>query len=524
MSAADPKKPDTVLAATLFELQPPQAWSNGRELLDALIHDCACASRGELETTGGARASLVLPSWARQYHPELGLYRLVDLRFRVLWPASDSPGIEVCAGNRFMLRSDRSGTCVIPISPAEIHDRYPEAAQWLRNASDLSLKTHLHAASVWFSTAQRAGWAPRRIPLDPIETTQPKVRSGRGIQTAEEPFKSIVLAKTPLRSPRRIDLVMIGRAIRAPHIQSIESALRRWWPSLPVSIRRAEIETDPRLEPTEVGLLVMPVDEDIQHPSWIDWLRINEAAGNLFRIVREQSLGSSNACTNLAFDLFMLAGGIPWTAAVEREDETVLGLDAGHNRDQRWSRWVCARVNVRDNATSCNIVRTELAEHIPATAIERLVPPDPAGRALTVFRDGRFHSEDKRTIAPEGMTVSVVKHPQAVLYRRLNGHLLPARFGDALLYPDGRALLQTSSNKGTATQWKMPIRISTEFRTEIEKAVTLTSLLCRQPALGVFHQPRLPAPIYWADLISKTTTEGWPKVVGRGLGLESFIP
>ncbi|MDZ7790376.1 MAG: hypothetical protein U5L08_07785 [Xanthomonadales bacterium] len=233
---------------------------------------------------------------------------------------------------------------------------------------------------------------------------------------------------------------------------------------------------------------------------------------------------SRNACTNLTFDLFMLAGGIPWTTAVEQDDATVLGLDAGHNRGQRWSRWVCAQVNVGDDATSCSVVRTELAEHIPATAIERLVPSDPAARSLTVFRDGRFHSEDKRDIAPEGMTVSVVKHPRAVLYRQLNGHLQPARFGDALLYPDGRALLQSSSNNGTTSQWKMPLRLSTEHRDQIEHAIHLTTILCRQPALGVWQQPRLPAPIYWADLISKTTSEGWPKVVGRGLGLEPIIP
>lgn len=514
----------TELAATVFAVKPPAGFSNGRELLDALVRDCAKASQGQLEIIDEQRPSLVLPSWAHKTLDPPGLHRFLDLRFRVLWPRSDAPGIEVCGGNCFTHVQRSNGSAPRRISLAEIHERFPAAAQWVRSVSDIPLTAHIHAVSTWFRAAEGAGWKPKRIALEEFERPDLGIQSGQGRQRIAEPFKSIILARTPIRKPKRIDLTLVGRKKNPRSSSAIETAFRKWWPSLPVSIRHLGIQQAPAIAPPGLSLLIIPDDEDIHDPPWIDWLRINEAAGNLFRIVREQSLHSSDACTNLTFDLFMLAGGIPWTAAVEREDEAVLGLDAGHNRDQRWSRWVCARVNVSDNATSCNIVKTELAEHIPGTAIERLVPHDPAARSMTVFRDGRFHSEDKRDIAPEGMTVSVVKHPRAVLYRQLNGHLRPAQFGDALLYPDGRALLQTSSNKGTASQWKMPIRISTERRDQIERAVALTSLLCRQPALGVWQQPRLPSPIYWADLISKTTSEGWPKVVGRGLGLESLIP
>jgi len=515
---------NTELAATIFEVDPPVSFSNGRELLAAMLEDCAGASRGQLEIIGGQRPSLVLPSWAHKSLNPPGLHRFLAVRFRVLWPSSDSPGIEVCGGNCFTLDQGSQGIAPARISPAEIQKRFPTATRWLRNTSDISLTAHLHAVSTWFRAAERAGWKPKRLHLEELNLRDLCIQSGQGRQRLEEPFKSIILARNPVRSPPCIDLTIIGRNKDRHSARAVEAAFRTWWRSLPVSIRHADIDQRPFIDPPSLSLLVIPDGEDIHNPPWIDWLRISEAAGNLFKIVREQSLRSSDACTNLTFDLFMLAGGIPWTAAIDQEDEVVLGLDAGHNRDERWSRWVAARQNVGDNTISCKVVRTELAEHIPTTTIARLLSPHWASSGLTVFRDGRFHSENRHDISPEGMTVSVVKHPRAVLYRQLHRHLRPARFGDALLYPDGRVLLQTSSNRDVSSSWKMPIRIGAEHQKQVERAVYLTVILCRQPALGIYHQPRLPSPVYWADLISKTTSEGWPKVVGRGLALESIIP
>ena len=44
------------------------------------------------------------------------------------------------------------------------------------------------------------------------------------------------------------------------------------------------------------------------------------------------------------------------------------------------------------------------------------------------------------------------------------------------------------------------------------------------PGLSLFNSSRLPGTLYYADLISKLTTSGWPKVVGRGLNLGAIIP
>jgi len=513
------------LRATVFTLSPPKGFSNGRELLDSLISDTANASQGTLRLVRFQRQSLVLPRWSHKVLDPPGLHRYLDLRFRVLWPHSDSPGLEVILKEAPQATGNAAGQVdafLEALSPWR--ERFPEAAKWVRNVSDISLTAHIHAVSTWFRAAESAGWNPRRMPLTEIFPKKRFIIWGQGRKLLEGPFKSIILARSPLRIPRRIDLNLVTRTQYARSIEAFEAAFRRFWPSLPVSIRHARIEHFPMIAPPALSLLAIPDDEDIVNSPWIDWLRKSEAAGSLFKIVRQQSLRSSQALSNMCFDLFMLAGGVPWAADIEEQDATVLGLDAGHNRDERWSRWVCARLKVGDNTISCCTTRTELAEHIPTAAAGRILPTGGDSEVLTVFRDGRFMSESPQDISPRGMTVSVVKHPRAVLYRQFGSRLRSAKFGDALLYPDGRVLLQTSSNRDVGSNWKMPIRISVEHREQIERAVYLTVLLCRQPALGVYQQPRLPSPVYWADLISKTTSDGWPKVVGRGLGLESIIP
>lgn len=512
------------LAATVFALNPPTNFTNGRELLESLVHDCARACPNELKVIAGDRLRLVLSFRDQACQDPCGLSRFLALRFTVLWPRSSSPAVEVCGANCFVWRHSTDASSAALISTGDIHDRFPEAAQWVQAVSNISLKAHVEAVSTWFHAADRAGWNPTRLSLEKIESPDCYIQSGRGKEKLVEPFRSISIARTPVRSPSRIDLRIVSKTTDLRVVESIKMAFRRWWPMLRVSICHADIRQQPLVERPELSLLAIPAEEDVHDSPWIDWLRANEAADHLFKIVRVSSLYSETALTNLTFDLFMLAGGVPWTAVVGSEDETFLGLDAGHNRDSRWSRWVCARIEPSSNSITCRVARTGLAEHIPAGALEQIMPGDTRVGRATVFRDGRFHSGDMRFASLAGLAVGVAKSPSAVLYHNVHGKLRPAQFGDALRYPDGRVLMQTSSNREGQSSWKMPIRLSTQEKEHAEQAVSLTRLLCRQPALGVYSQPRLPSPVYWADLISKTNSTGWPKAVGRGLNLEAIIP
>jgi len=145
------------LRATVFTLSPPKGFSNGRELLDSLISDTANASQGTLRLVRFQRQSLVLPRWSHKVLDPPGLHRYLDLRFRVLWPHSDSPGLEVSGGNFFTLERGSSESDFMAISLGEIHERFPEAAKWVRNVSDISLTAHIHAVSTWFRAAESAG-------------------------------------------------------------------------------------------------------------------------------------------------------------------------------------------------------------------------------------------------------------------------------------------------------------------------------------------------------------------------------
>ena len=56
-------------------------------------------------------------------------------------------------------------------------------------------------------------------------------------------------------------------------------------------------------------------------------------------------------------------------------------------------------------------------------------------------------------------------------------------------------LLQTSSNKDIQSSWEMPIRLGIDDHGGIESIVKLATAPCRQLALGVHQQPRLPGPV-----------------------------
>ena len=118
---------------------------------------------------------------------------------------------------------------------------------------DLSLSTYIHAASIWFIAAQRAGWPPRRIPLEPIEVPKLRARypSRLGAIRVDQAGKNMVAKPTTDRSGH-------DRMRMTPSFaRFLEAAFQRWRPSLPVSIRSAEIDAKPHLSSSEIGLLVI---------------------------------------------------------------------------------------------------------------------------------------------------------------------------------------------------------------------------------------------------------------------------
>lgn len=94
-------------------------------------------------------------------------------------------------------------------------------------------------------------------------------------------------------------------------------------------------------------------------------------------------------------------------------------------------------------------------------------------------------------------------------------------FGDAAIDPHGDLLLQTVPQ--SVQDYIHPVRLTTHGADPITLA---TNFLHQQavPGLSLFHMSRLPGALYYADLVSKLTGDGWPKAIGRGFFIPEIIP
>ena len=197
-------------------------------------------------------------------------------------------------------------------------------------------------------------------------------------------------------------------------------------------------------------------------------------------------------------------------------------LDAGHDWEGRTSRWVKAESDSDQVITNVQAFDTALAEHIPAEQLNALWPSD---ATAVLCRDGRLAQE--RTIfegraAREGRSViEAKKSPKAMLWRESPSGVRTAEFGDAMIDEHGEVLLQTVPQD--VRDYIHPIRLSLCGGEPIALA---TSFLHQHslPGLSLFKMSRLPGTLYFSDLVSKMTADGWPKAVGRGFRIPQVIP
>ena len=72
---------------------------------------------------------------------------------------------------------------------------------------------------------------------------------------------------------------------------------------------------------------------------------------------------------------------------------------------------------------------------------------------------------------------------------------------------------------------KKPIRLTIDENQD--KAIELAQSFFEHygmPSLSLFNTSRLPGTLYFADLISKLTEDGWIKIIGHGLRIDDVIP
>ena len=97
----------------------------------------------------------------------------------------------------------------------------------------------------------------------------------------------------------------------------------------------------------------------------------------------------------------------------------------------------------------------------------------------------------------------------------------PCILGTCVVDPHGEILLQTMAPK--ANSYVRPLRLTIYGK---DKLKTATDFFQHGaiPGVSLTNSTRLPGSLYYADVISKLTTSGWTKVIGRGWGLSKIVP
>lgn len=400
-----------------------------------------------------------------------------------------------------------------------VHD--PRYAQWARRASQVTLADHVRLTKRFIEDLLDAGWGLEPARLSPMQIAPPQVRNGeRTCSLPTERFHQLV--KRPAVWPERsMDIVIVaaggGSAGRAASevrraFEDLFGGRARWSPKI------SEAQAP---EAGAVNLVLLNGQMDLAaRPDVRDMLRAAESAGTRFKLATPGSVGSAYPAQNIVYDMFLIAGGRPWVPV--EQQQPFCSVDAGHQKDEARSRWTKVETNSEQLIASVTVIDTPLAEHMPPGVLSQLWPSDPSA---LLCRDGKLSQERAATEARAGAErrtlVEAKKSPRALLWRETEAGLSPARFGDALVDDHGDILLQTV--KQDPADYIHPMRLTCQGADLLEAA---TVFLHQQavPPLSLFRQSRLPGALYFADLVSKLTADGWPKAIGRGFGVPQVVP
>ena len=397
----------------------------------------------------------------------------------------------------------------------------PRYAVWARHAGQVPLAEHVHLVEQFVEHVMDAGWMLEKPEVTPFRVDPPSVRNGRG--ECLLPTKGFgQLARFPaVDAPPDAEFVVVDSrsSVARRAASSLEQAFSRCFPGS--LVKRASVSYSDHMAASDINLFVLDDREDLNENKRLrDTLRKAEGDGYRFKLAKVSSLSKPYPMQNIAYDLFQLAGGRPWEAVSIQP--AFCSLDAGHSVELQKSRWVKVESDRQQRILDVRAVLTPLAEHVPSSCIDELWPLQENAIAC---RDGRLSQErdsmERRATAERRALIEVKKSPKAILWRLDGDEVRPAEFGDAVLDEHGDVLLQTVSQD--IRDYIHPVRLSGSGK-RVEEMATAFLHQHAMPGLSLFRMSRLPGTLYLADLISKMTSDGWPKAIGRGFRLPSLVP
>lgn len=401
-----------------------------------------------------------------------------------------------------------------------VHDR-----KWIKKVADIPLVEHIQAFQTVVKDLSALGYRVGRVDEQPCDITLPKIHNGAG----ELPYSPNLIPKIIdqkwLKAPT---VVEVGIASRS---SALASALAKNLQLATAKITNGQCRMVCKtIRPGEthpLNIFTIPSTLDLAvSPAWRNRMIKHESSGLRFNLVNEGTFENARpfAYRNLCLDLLIQGGAQPWIPM--SLPGLSVGMDAGHSHTENRSRWISTLIH-KDNALNpvINIEETERAEHIPADTLSRWWPSF-AGRDVLVIRDGKVASEFeqiKRYASASGQTVvEIPKRPCIVLFRGPVDQPRPAMYGDALVHPRSGVLIQSNAMK--EPEYGPPIWVRSVLGNIALKEAAQSILNLTAIPGQLYNPPRLPAPLYWADAVSKLTSKDWTSVIGRGFRVQSIIP
>lgn len=500
------------LGASIFALPEPSRAVAGRKLWAEMAKDAVEAFPDQYAYLDAWGFRVCIKAEAT-HSPDRRIVRYRTIEGGIRRKAGRQTLLDVAVGNLF--------ADVAALGPEPLHVvNEPKYAVWARHAGQVSLADHVRLVRQFTTDLMDAGWQLARTNLTPVSIPPPKVRNGQGVWSLPT-AKFSQFARHPAHLPdsdRGFSVVWPdpGQARWAARrlAEALNSLLRNGTTEAQVQVLR-EASSD------AVNLVLLDDREDLANLTALrERLRLAEASGVRFKLAKLGSMSKPYPTQNVAFDMFQLAGGRFWLP--DEAQPAFCCMDAGHDKPGNRSRWVKVEADSEQKITNVRVFETRLAEHMPADLLDDMWPSVP--RAIAC-RDGRL-SQERATMEArarkEGRPlIECKKSPKAVIWRTSTSGEIPAEFGDAVIDEHDEVLLQTMPQN--PRDYAHPVRLALHGG----DAIGLSTAFLHQhamPGLSLFRMSRLPGALYFADLVSKLSSDGWPKAIGRGFGIPSIVP
>lgn len=406
-----------------------------------------------------------------------------------------------------------------PIS--DISAKYPEEVRWINSAQKIPLADHLRLIESFLLNSHTVGWDFTPAKLEVFTLPAAKIRNGRSEFIYGEVSRA-KLIKNPYQDlPANVNFV-VGSSdfeqarIVADRLQTSVADLLG-----PSSCQVPTVFARQRLSQRDVNLWLLDDNCDLAElPELRANMRYAEERGIKFKLCKFGSTGNRAALANISYDMCLIAGLIPYVPITETPN--ICAVDAGHSSKKKMSRWVYVESDNKQVISKVKVFDTERAENLPDRLFDCVWPKQ---EGAIFCRDGRFSRErpyfESRAKIEKKELIECKKSPASIIWRSAGEGTFASLAGDCVVDPHGEFLLQTINQN--INDYIRPLRLRVHSEEALEVATQFYQHQA-MPGLSLFNSSRLPGTLYYADLISKLNTSGWPKVVGRGLNLGEIIP